>query len=108
VIADPDENSERFHVLEAGDFVVIDFSGDLEPISAKAVFVAQKAKKDKVLHKFLDDFMSGKSMSAISASDLQNVISKANLPLEHPANLGSPVFNGKSDQKRPGHASEIA
>jgi len=87
VINDPDENSDRFHKLQAGDFMIIEFVGDLEPLSAKAVFVASESVSDKTLHGFLNEFMADRSMSAVPAYELQEIINKANLPIEHPANL---------------------
>lgn len=86
-INDPDENPKRFHILQAGDFAIMDFSGELEPVSAKVVFVAQSNKSDKTLHNLLEEFISGGSMSVISPAELLLIIDKAKLPLEHPANL---------------------
>lgn len=79
-IPDPEEDSDRFHSLQSGDFVILDFVGDLEPVSARAVFVAQSLKVDKNLHAALDKFIGSESMVAVSASDLEQIISGLSLP----------------------------
>lgn len=86
-ISDPEEDSNRFHPLQSGDFVIFDFVGDIEPVSARAVFVAQSLKADSDLHLALDKFIGSKSMVALSSGELEQIISGLGLPDEHPANL---------------------
>jgi hypothetical protein len=87
LIADP-EAPERFHELRPGDFVIFEFTGDLEPVSARAVFIAKNVVVDTHLHELLDVYIgSSSSMIALEPQEFERLITQANLPEQHPANL---------------------
>ncbi len=82
------EDPERFHELRTGDFVIFEFTGDLEPVSARAVFIAKNIVVDSRLHELLDAHMgSSSSMIALQPQEFERLIAQANLPEDHPANL---------------------
>lgn len=87
VIVDPEEDPNRFHPLQPDDFVIFDFVGDLEPVSARAVFVALSLEGDKELHAALDKFIGSNSMLSLSENDLEQIVSGLVLPEQHPVNL---------------------
>lgn len=87
LITDPEEEPARFHSLQPGDFVTFDFLGDIEPSSAKAVFIAQKLPDDALLHKLLDSRIGSKSMILLQPEELESLVSNAQLAERHPANL---------------------
>ncbi|MCB9421549.1 MAG: DUF3883 domain-containing protein [Ardenticatenaceae bacterium] len=87
-IADPENHSGRFHILEPGDLVIFDFVGDLEPNSARAVFVAKKNAEDAKLHEILEPLVIGsKSMISLQSRKLERLIASAHLSDDHPANF---------------------
>lgn len=86
-ITDPPEHPERFHSLQPDDFVIFDFAGDIEPNSAKLVFIAKAIKSDTVFHSALTAFIEKKSMISLKPASLEKLIAKAELPGNHPANL---------------------
>jgi hypothetical protein len=87
VIADPEDEPDRFHSLRPSDFVILEFIGDLAPVSARVVFIAQALESDQVLHRALSDYLGSNKMSAISTADLERITAAVNLPIDHPANL---------------------
>jgi hypothetical protein len=86
-IADPDSDPNRFHSLQPGDFVIFDFVGDLEPSSARAVFIASDVEVDQPFHASLEILIGNRSMIELQLSDLQQILASVSLPEQHPANL---------------------
>jgi hypothetical protein len=85
-IADPEDEPERFHVLQPGDIVILEFFGDFEPYSARVFFVAHDLEVDNRLHKLLDAHIgTSKSMIALRPQELEQLIADADLPEQHPA-----------------------
>jgi hypothetical protein len=80
------EDPVRFGALEPGDFVIFDFTGDLYPISARAVFVAKALPEDAALHQALDAFIGTRKMAVISSAELEDAIASAALSDAHPIN----------------------
>jgi hypothetical protein len=86
-IDDPENEPNRFQILQQNDFVIFDFIGDLEPIVVRAVFIAKASTLDSNLHAVLHTFIGNKSMVELTTKDLEQLISKTSLPEQHPANL---------------------
>ncbi len=80
------ENPERFSQLTAGDFVVLEFEGDIYPISARAVFIGMGIAEDRDLFTALDQKLAGRSMIAVDTSELNALIEAAKPLAEHPIN----------------------
>ena len=86
-IDDPEDAPERFHQLQPGDFVIFDFIGDVEPYSARVVFVASRIEVDTHLHSVLDSFIGNRSMVELQSRTIERLLAKIELPEEHPVNL---------------------
>ena len=84
-VDDPD-HPDRFNSLAHGDFVVFEFTGELLPIAAKAIFIARASAEDFALHAELERTLGGKSMIAVESDALANLIIRANTPDNHPIN----------------------
>jgi hypothetical protein len=80
------DNPERFRSLSPGDFVVFDFTGDLYPTSARAVFVAKSIAQDATLHNALNAIIGLRKMVVISSAQLAAAINTAGVPDSHPIN----------------------
>jgi hypothetical protein len=85
-IFNPENSPQRFNSLRPGDLVVFDFTGELQPISARAVFIAKSVPEDMSLHAVLDEALGEPSMAAWSASHLTALIERAAPQEEHPIN----------------------
>ncbi len=82
-INNPDESPERFNVLTAGDFAIIDFDGELYPTAAKIVFVSVNVEDDERLHAGIRD-SGNSSMRAISMAELHLIAVASGTPESHP------------------------
>jgi len=85
-VTNPDENPERFNILETGDFVIFDFDGISVPVAAKAIFVASKHLADTSLHASLDFFLGQSKMKSLTPLDISKIINKSDIIPEHPIN----------------------
>lgn len=83
-IFNPAEDPERFNSLEPSDFMLIDFQGDLCPVSARAFFIARRINEDRDLQKAFGSLIGGRSMMTISVAMLEDVVSGAAPSGEHP------------------------
>jgi len=86
-IADPSEHPERFHSLQPDDFVIFDFVGELEPTSARLIFIARSVENDAAFHSVLTTFIDKKSMVSLKSAKLERLIAQVELDEDHPANL---------------------
>jgi len=84
-IFNPDTSPERFNKLEPGDFVMLEFSGEGVPISARAVFVAEAVDADKALHAALRKVLGTQAMITLPPSTLAAIVDGAKPPAGHPA-----------------------
>lgn len=82
-IPNPDDDPDRFNVLVPGDFVILDFEGDVYPTAVRMVFVAANVPEDAALHKGLSDFGIGR-MIAIDLSQLRLIVNMSGTPEVHP------------------------
>jgi len=83
IVANPEENLQRFDVLTAGDFVIFDFNEGLYPSSVTLTFLAAAVPEDAGFQQALD--RSGiTKMIALTPSELDEVIKKvASVPTHH-------------------------
>lgn len=85
-VTNPDENNERFNILEPGDFVIFEFDGISVPVSAKAIFVASKHSLDTSLHASIESFLCQSKMESLTLLDIKTIINKSVIVSEHPIN----------------------
>ena len=83
-IYNPDDNQDRFNCLEANDYVLFEFTGEFQPESTRAFFIAASLQDDAGLHHEFLDFTKGKSMVPITHAELSLLIESAAPPAEHP------------------------
>jgi len=84
-VDDPDR-PERFRPLTEGDFVVFEFTGELFPNAAKALFIARSVEEDSALHSELARLLANNRMVALERDNLGDLITRANVPGDHPIN----------------------
>jgi len=72
-INNPDDEPERYNVLQPGDIAVFDFSGTVVPDAAKLVLISQELDTDQVIHMELSALLGARSMAAVSLAQLQAV-----------------------------------
>lgn len=86
LIYTPDDEPERFTQLQPDDFVIFEFFGDLEPNSAKAIFVAAALPEDAAIHQWVQQFITNKSMVLLQNRDLHRLVAEVTFPDAHPIN----------------------
>ena len=86
LIPNPETNPTRFDILQPGDLVVFEFSGnnDLYPTTARAVFLAQSVIEDVPIYSALSDMIGARSMIALSAPDLARLVDQVDPIPNHP------------------------
>lgn len=60
--------------------------GDLQPSSARMVLISKAAPEDRKLHATMEDVLGERSMAALSAPELVEIIRRAAPPDTHPIN----------------------
>ena len=84
-ILNPDEQPDRFNVLEPNDFALITFEGDVMLTAASILLVAQKHDEDQALFAALSVMTSGApSMIALAEEALRTLAVKAGISPTHP------------------------
>lgn len=84
-IYDPVTEPDRFHSLDAGDFVMLGFSGStIAPDTVRADFIAVGLSDDASLHAAIDSVMADASMRQLNGADLDGIIGIANPAEDHP------------------------
>jgi hypothetical protein len=83
-IYNPDNSPDRFNCLVPGDYALFDFSGELQPTSAKVFLIASELQDDAGIHREMDGFTKGKGMVSLGHDDLIGIIEAASPPEEHP------------------------
>jgi hypothetical protein len=84
-IHNPNEDEERYNVLEPGDLALMEFSGVALPDSVKAVLLAARVGADSSLHAALVRFMGSRRMAVLPLADLERITAESNTPEGHPA-----------------------
>ena len=85
-IHDPSTDENRFHVLVAGDVVVLEFGGDVTPSTLKAFFVAQALSEDRPVYGVLSGYLGQRAMASIAPIELEALIGRARPGEQHPIN----------------------
>jgi hypothetical protein len=75
-INNPEDEPERYNILRPGDFAIFDFHGRIMPISAKLFLLAQTLPADRLVHQELSAVLDGRSMAAVSISQIQAIAGK--------------------------------
>lgn len=84
-INNPDEEPDRFNVLEPNDFALIGFEGDLVPTGANILFVSKRHPDDQALHGRLNQLIgAGSSMVSLSEDVVRGAAGTAGLAPSHP------------------------
>lgn len=83
-MVDDVEHSDRFSSLVHGDFVVFEFTGDIYPISAKAVFISRALPEDAALHHELSETIGTGRMVTLEPDELTAIIERAGPDDNHP------------------------
>jgi uncharacterized protein DUF3883 len=83
---DDPEQPERFSPLANGDFVVFEFTGELLPTSAKAMFIARMLPEDSQLHMEFENVLRESKMIALDSAELSDLINRAGAADNHPIN----------------------
>jgi hypothetical protein len=83
-LVDDSENPDRFNLLSPGDLVIFEFTGDLCPVAAKALFLARAVPEDVALHARLDRVLGAASMIALEQQELTDIIEAAGPPNNYP------------------------
>ena len=84
-VYNPDSSEERFNVLEPGDFVILEFTGDaLKPDSVRAIFISKNVSEDVELHSTLTAHLGKRRMASLTETDLTNLINSSDVLSEHP------------------------
>jgi len=87
-IFNPENEPDRFNVLVPGDLVVLAFTGDQFPSSARAVFLARAVPVDAQVHAALDAELATRAMMAIGGAELQRILERIpGLPPDHAVNV---------------------
>jgi hypothetical protein len=83
-IHNPTSETDRFNQLEAGDFALFEFIGEVAPDACKAVFIGQNFGDDEALHSAFHGFMGNRRMAPIEENELETLIADASPTAKHP------------------------
>ncbi len=84
IIHNPDDDPNRFNVLDEGDIVLLVFEGEDSPEILRAYFLAQESGADQSIHGLLNGYLGPGPMKQLSVEDLDDLISRGDVPTEHP------------------------
>jgi len=83
-IPNPDEDPERFNLLQPGDIAVFEFHGEIAPQKVRVVLLASAAIEDHGLVRALRPQLLSNSMAETTSEDLRAAAREARAPLDHP------------------------
>jgi hypothetical protein len=84
IVANPDENLQRFDVLAVGDFAIFDFNEGLYPSSVTLIFLAATVPEDAGFHQALDQLLGTRKMITLTPSELDEAIKMVDpVPMHH-------------------------
>jgi len=86
LIFSPENEPKRFNILQPEDYVIFEFYGDMEPDSAKAIFISSTLLEDTEIHKWLQQFTPIKSMVRLQDRNLNQLVSEVKCSDIHPIN----------------------
>lgn len=75
-IANPEDQPDRFNILEPGDLAIFEFQGRMVPNSAKLVLISQKLTTDLPIYEELSGLLEEQSMVSVSVPQLQAIASR--------------------------------
>lgn len=86
LIYPPEDDPERFNVLEPGDLALMGFEGASYPTAVYIDFIARNNSDDKSLFDPLDNFLGRPygNMKRITINELENLVDRLDLPHNHP------------------------
>jgi hypothetical protein len=84
LVHNPDDQPQRFDELSPDDIAVFEFNEGIYPTTLRAVFAASSVAADTTLHTALNRFLGLRSMSALTARDLEQITRLAGVPQSHP------------------------
>ncbi len=84
----PEDNPERFNVLKPNDIAVMGFEGLTTPKALYIVFISANNSSDLSLHRLFNEILGPqrKGMSELTSQQLQEIVTAAGVPDEHPIN----------------------
>ena len=83
----PAGDESRFDVLHPGDYVILEFVGELVPTGVRAVFLSRGVADDLSLHAALTTRFETRSMIPLQAVELQTIVAEAEPASGHPVRL---------------------
>jgi len=86
-VHNPDDDRDRYNILEPDDIAVLAFSGEPKPDKVSIFFVSEHITEDAPLHASLNSVLGmgpRQSMRALDKGQLAKLISNANPDSEHP------------------------
>jgi hypothetical protein len=85
-INNPEDDLDRFNVLEPGDIGIFEFQGVLVPTSAKLILIAQRSPPDMMIHAELSALLGTRSMVHLPVAQL-DMIAERVADAAHPLHL---------------------
>lgn len=83
-VTNPIESPTRFNVLKPDDIAIFDFSGEIEPVACKILFLAQDIPQDQGILNKIKETLGNRKMDEIAPYLLRRLIQEANPLAEHP------------------------
>lgn len=77
-INNPENEPERYNVLQPDDLAVFEFLGPIVPNAAKLILVARDLPADEAIYRVLVPLVEGPSMVSLSANQLASVVNGLN------------------------------
>ena len=104
-IHNPDEEPERFNVLEPGDIVLLGLEGELAPDTVTLVLFSRTQQDDRVVFEGLEGILGNRRMMALETHVLRQLCEESPVPPLHPVWL----LVGRDDitEAALGHASAV-
>ncbi|WP_438282657.1 hypothetical protein [Pseudomonas alabamensis] len=86
-INNPIEMPDRYNCMTEGDFAILEFGGDPSPNELKIILVCAQIADDVSLHAKLSEVMGGRSMIALSPSELAETLADVAIDDSHAARI---------------------
>jgi len=85
-INNPEDDPDRFNVLEPGDIGIFEFQGVLVPTTAKLILISQRIPLDAMIHGELSALLGPRSMAHLPVAQL-DMIAERLTDVAHPLHL---------------------
>ena len=83
-VHNPEDQPDRFNVLDPGDIVLLGFDGELAPNTVTLVLVAQAAEEDNPLFSELDSVLATHRMMSLDTDLLRDLCERTPVSSAHP------------------------